>query len=179
MLRCAGQGSGVGFAPIHWLLQVRRDVHVWKETYLCGKRPTHVKKDLYDQPTYDIANIGFKRDLHIGVKRDLRDGFAPFHWVLQVRRDSYLWKETYICEKKLTYVERDLVIYKETYKCGERAMHFGFKRDLHIGVKKDLWWICSILFIDAGERRRVYVKRDVYMWKDTFICEKGHLIQRI
>jgi len=74
-----------------------------------------------------------KRELITFVKREL---FLFWRVLWLFRRCSlnaiimYPWKETYIFEKRPTYLKRDLHIWKETYIFEKRPTYL--KRDLHI-----------------------------------------------
>jgi hypothetical protein len=70
-----------------WLrsLYMERDLHVRKETYICGERPV---KDTYTRETSELHFLPHKMEIS--------------GW------DLCVWKETYMWGKRPIYVERDL-----------------------------------------------------------------------
>jgi len=111
-----------------WLLHVKNDLHVWKETYMCEMRHyVYEERDLYMwKDTYICENRPYiceKRDLHMPKENNTCDTGGLFSSVLDVTpsrmRDivhSCMWHDSftcviYICEKRPIYVR------KETYIC--------------------------------------------------------------
>jgi len=81
-------------------VHVKRDECMSKETCLCQKRHSHVKR----------ANLG-ENDR---VARDLRP---------HVKRDLYMSNEKYSCQKTPIHVKQDMLMPKETYTCPEKSVH--------------------------------------------------------
>jgi len=72
-------------------------------------------------------------------------------------------EETYICEKRPTYVNRDLLMRKPDAKPG--------------CMQKDLYTLKELSKETSNSKRRpveeIYIcKNNLYMWKETYICGK-------
>jgi len=80
-----------------------------------------------------------------------------------IERDLYIWKETYV------YMKRDLCIYDKRPMCIERDLYIYIKRPIH--MKRDL---CT----GSRPTPSVYMKRDLYTWKRTYVHEKEKYSKR-
>jgi len=150
---------------------VERDLHTRKETYIygkethiCGKRSTNMKRDVY----YGKTCAYMKRDLvdvkrHIYVERDLHIWRRVcFHEKRPASKETYIkGKETHVCRKRSTNLKSDLYMY------GTRSAYI--KRDL--GIRK---WDPYMRKWDPYMRKEVYLhdKRPVNVWKEICIYEK-------
>ena len=96
------------------------DVHMWKKTCVCNKRPIYTKRDLYiPKETYSSAP-------------ELNATYTCGKRRVYVTRDLYIPKETYVYQKRPTHnkrdlftqkrhtLKRDLYMWKETYMCRKR-----------------------------------------------------------
>ena len=83
-----------------------RDLHVSKETCMCQKRPTCVRRVLDVFGSF-LRNVS-ERAGETGKER----GFC----------EVYVSKETYMCQKRPACVKRDLHVSKETYMCQKRLL---------------------------------------------------------
>jgi len=111
-----------------------------------------------------------------------------------VRRDLYIWKETCKYEKRPMYVKRDLekrsTCTSEGNDCLVPSWIREHRRDvvaqlveIDISIKRDLY-IWKETYIH--EKRRtyiwietyIYMKRDLSMWKETYIYEKGPMYMK-
>jgi len=126
---------------------VKRDLWMWKETYICEKRRIYL--GLVNRSS--IRELSMAKETYICEKRHT-----------YVQRDIHMWKETYLCEKRHTYVKRDIHMWKETYLCAKRPTYLGFvywyrsSSSLSSGS-----WVCQKRYV--CEKRPMYVKRDLYM----------------
>ena len=82
------------FVDLSYDTYVRSHVYVWKETYICEKRP--------GIENYNCQKRLGKETLWLSRIPQLR----PRGWVLQT---LHMWKETYVFEKRPMYVKRDLL----------------------------------------------------------------------
>jgi len=150
---------------------VTRDVFIWKESYLYGKRPG-------------------KRPTH--MKRD------PFIWKClrytgYVTRDVFIWKESYLYGKRPgkrpTHMKRDLFIWKETHLYKKRPtctyhlheMKHFYIQHIHEKTLKmpEVRGICQkrpnnmkrvkLIWKETWKETQLYEKRLIYMKRDLFI----------
>jgi len=182
---CGKKPVGVTCLWVSLFICTRHHSFTWKRTYICEKRPACVKWDtMYmREETYICKKRLFSGCLSSSIPT----------WLLHVKNDLHMWKETYTCEKRpYIYVKRDLSMRKDTYICEKRPMYV--ERDLvymwketYIREKKP---VCVTvvrvsLFICTRhhsftwkktcicEKRPTYVKRGpIYMRKETCICKK-------
>jgi len=81
-----------------------------------------------------------------------------------VQKGLIMWKETNKFEMRPTYMERDLCVY--------RSFEFVPEVQNKTHVKKDLWglfWRCMHKSLFKFEKRRMYIRWDLYMC-ETYIC---------
>jgi len=91
-----------------------------------------------------------------------------------MKRDLHIWKETYIYEKRLTYMKRDLHIWKETCIYEKRLTYMKLDLD-QCGPQIRVTWLLYAY-------TRLYTKRDfthekwlICMWPTdmcdvTYVC---------
>jgi len=204
--------------PIHvtrdW--QMKRDLHIWKEiicmyvthvyvwqkSHTCDKgltyekRLTHMKRGLYvcilhvymyeKRPIHVTRDWQMKRDLHIWkeiicmyvtriyVWKETHVGVRGLTYekrLTHMKRDLHIWKETYTFEKRLTHMKRDLHIWKEAYMyvCNT---YVCMNRDPCMSQGTDIWKETYIY-----EKRLTYMKRDPYMRQGTDIWEETDIYE--
>ena len=89
-------------------------------------------------------------------------------WLLHVKNDLHVWKESYMCEMRhYVYEERDLYMWKDTYICENRP-YICEKRDLHMPKENN-----------TCDKRPTYVKRDLHMPKENNTCDAGGLFSSV
>jgi len=109
-----------------------------------------------------------------------------------MKRDLRTWKETYIRQKRPTYITRDpQTSTKETNKHKTRL---NKKKDLHTSketrkhqqkrltnIKRDWTWkrpidirrdLCAWKETYIHQKRPTYMKKDLHTWKETYIHQK-------
>jgi len=148
---------------------VERDLYLWRETYICGKRTV---KEVY---------TGKISDTHVlahNIETSQRD--------LHMWKETYiLWKETYICGERRTFVRKrpindtctretldlhvlphkrkisdwNLCISKETCICVKET----YKRYLY---KRNMWITCL-----ATQKGNIWLK-PLYIERDVHLCER-------
>ena len=116
----------------------------WPQVWdMCQKRRIYTKRDLclYEKETYE-------RNIHLHMM-ELEVQLADLRYVTHVKRDIYIWKETYIYEKI-----QDKRPIKETVQ-----------RLTQIGVGGAAWlpyvW-------ETCQMRRIHEKRPMCIWKKTY-----------
>jgi len=134
------------------LQHLKRDLHTCKETDKCVQ--IHLKRDLQH----------LKRDLHtcketdkciqIHLKRDLQ----------HLKRDLHTCKETYTCVMIPTNVKRDLQIWRETDWIRRSKQHTR-RSHSHNRHARAIWHRQR----RDPTTRSVTSKRDLYMYKETYI----------
>jgi len=105
-----------------------------KETYVYEKRPTYMEKDL----DKEIENRVIVLKKRIVIKKCQK----------YVKRDVYIWKETYIHWKRQR--QRDW-----------ESSHCHWNSNCHLKV-----WLKNAEF---SLKRCIFMKRDVYVWKETYM----------
>jgi len=134
---------------------MKRDPHLWKDTYTYEKRPT-MRTPMYGNRL-------------IFTKRVARDWFTawPIDWL---RHWLYPWKETHMYEKRPAHTKRDLRIRKETCAYekrltmripvyGHRLMLTKIERGKVLIYCLTYWLVASLI---------VSMKRDLRIQKETF-----------
>jgi len=150
---------------------MKRDQHVWKESYmhekrldyLVEKRPTKettwLKRDLQKRPMYlrhglrasietherDLQKrlLGWK-ETHTPEKRSAHEK-RPIH----MKRDPYTWNETHTHEKRPTHMKRNPYTWKESYAHEKRLDYLAEKRPT-----KETTWLKR-----QQQRRPTYLRR--------------------
>jgi len=88
-----------------------------------------------------------------------------------MKRDLHIWKETCICEKFLKLWERTppCNLWERTPTCMKRDIHLSEKGDLHIW--KETYLYEKRPTYNLWERTPTCMKRDLYIsvWKETYI----------
>jgi len=91
-------------------------------------------------------------------------------YLMCIKKDLYMQKETCICEKRPVYVKRDLYMWKETCICEKRPVYV--KRDLCMCGKRPVY-VIYMIYMWRYELRELIcircVKRDLYIWKETCV----------
>jgi len=60
---------------------MKRDLNIWKETYIYGNRRTYMKCDAHKRPTYKKIDLHIWKETYIYEKR-------PTY----MKRDLHIWK---------------------------------------------------------------------------------------
>ena len=125
----------------------KRDLQMWKETYICEKR--HAKE------TYKSA---CKRDLHTWKETYIH----MWKFVMMHKRHA---KETCTCEKKPNNVKRDMqkrstYVKRDLHMWKFGIMHTTHRKETCTCEKKPYMW-------------KETCKRDQHMWNETYICENS------
>ena len=137
-------------------------VHIWKETYTYGKRPTHMLRDLH------IQKENYKYGKRYRYIRKKACKMARAVCTASKTCRVYIWKKTYPHEKWPSHMERDTNTYvkrrakwRKQYVLPPRLVQYTYERDLHI-------WKETYPY----EKRPTHMKRDGHIWKETYTYEK-------
>ena len=95
---------------------MKRDLHMWKETYTYDNRTT-----MKSQPAPLQLHRHMCRSLVICIGLHSK---RPKH----MKRDLHIWKETYTYDQRPTHMTRDLHIWPETYTYEKRPTHTTIER---------------------------------------------------
>jgi len=134
------------------------DLHVWKETYINEKKPIYMNK----RPIY------MKRDLYTSLQLMCATDIYEKRRIF-MERDLYIWKETYIHEKRLTYVFAidvcdQYIFEKKSFLCFVRAL-----RLVHMCAMTHSY-VCHDPSVCE---RPLFVPEinvcDLYIWKETSV----------
>jgi len=181
--------------------QIKRDLYTWKETYVHEKRPTKETYTNKKRPTKEThwvchtsrlirsAQLAVQKRL-VYMKRDLQkrptesvthpDLSGPRN--LQFKRDLYTWKETHNHAKKPIHMKRNPQTRpKKQYEWKEAYIHetqptkvmYKYEKR-HVYMKRDLGKrpTDSSAYLSASDPRKLHVKSDVYIWKETCIWKE-------
>jgi len=103
-------------------------------------------------------------------KRDLQKTWNKIRIKKICVKKICIWNQTYIAPY---YMGRHLYIWKETYVYEKRPIYvvqLYTKRDLQKTWKKHITRHITWEDIYIYEKRPIYVKRDLRIWKETYIC---------
>jgi len=91
------------------LRYVKRDLHIWKETYIYEKRPTVRRLEIQNKDIHKCQKrpTHIKRDLHIWKRPASKTSWNSKHRHTQVPKDLYIGKETN--KQDVKFLKRDLV----------------------------------------------------------------------
>ena len=127
---------------------MKRDPHLWKDTYTYEKRPT-MRTPMYGNRL-------------IFTKRVARDWFTawPIDWL---RHWLYPWKETHMYEKRPAHTKRDLRIRKETNNADPRVwtQTYAYENREREGIDLLLNLLIGCFIDCIHEKRPTYTKRDL------------------
>ena len=135
---------------------VKRDPCLWKEIYVCKKR-----------------RIPITKETCICKKRPI-----------PVKRDLHLWKEPYICEYgRLCMTTETYICQRDGYLWKKMTLIFfvSMRETHHSPSLSFLFFLATWMALShninifkkkTADVRVNHDKRDVNLWKETYICEK-------
>jgi len=159
-------------------IRMKRDIHIWKETYTYEKRPstkhlpTHSREVRY-MCVYKEARVYENRPMYIWEetyryeKRPTRR-HCPNHSRKVTVWYMCVWKEAYV------YIKTGLYICKETYRYEKRPTTRNF---LNLSVVLQEWGAARTQTADFNMKINiwikacVYEKRPMYVWGDLYVYE--------
>jgi len=167
----------------------KRDLYMWKETYICE-----------DARRWKQVTFAYQKATCIRVPKKKKRVIKCLMmendtWSSYVKRDLCMRKQAFKCEKRPAHVKNNLHILKETFICENarwwKQVTFAYQKETCIRVptsKKKGLFVCQTKSVRVWKnkyvtavyrketftcsKRPVYVKRDLYMWKETCACEK-------
>jgi len=84
-------------------------------------------------------------------------------WFVGYYTRKSMSKETYLCGKRLMYVKRDLFMWKETYTYEDKDARMSYDKKLHLD------WTCDLL---VPLSKNIRTHKTLFMWEKTFWYEK-------
>jgi len=168
-------------------IDVKRDLHMSKETSVCAKtyvceRNTWMWKETYTSQKRPMC----AKETHECEKRHVRVTRNRYHQPnLNIKTTNsgvstghpcHMHIE-YVCEKRLTLVKRDLCVCIEAHECEKRPVRVTRNRhhQLNLNIQTtnsgiSTRHLCHIEYV--CEKRPIHVKRDLCVCKETHECEK-------
>ena len=123
---------------------------IWVESNI-EKRRVRIERDIGERPIYGKI---LSKETHTGEKWHRKE-------TIENRpHQTHQPTETWICDKRPTYLERNIYIRKETCMHGKRPTHL--ETDLCIRKK-------------PSEKRSAVIdaeERDLHLWKETYVYGK-------
>ena len=163
-------------------------VHIWKETYTYGKRPTHMLRDLH------IQKENYKYGKRYKYIRKKACKMARAVCTASKTCRVYIWKKTYPHEKWPSHMERDTNTYvkrrakwRKQYVLPPRLVQYTYERDLYIWKEtytyeqKPTNMERDTNTYDAKWRKQYVLpprlvqytyERDLHIWKETYRYER-------